>query len=71
MKRNLKRMYAQRNECGLTKLPSAADSYSRAGHAWRTSGLEREIQINFQAADHQEPNLHNANTTGDWHSLEA
>ncbi len=29
----------QRNECGLTKLPSAAFSYSRATPAPRTSGL--------------------------------
>jgi hypothetical protein len=41
----------QRNECGLAKLPSAAESYSRSGRGPRTRGLERELQINFRVTD--------------------
>jgi hypothetical protein len=36
-------MYVQRNECGLTKQPSAAFSYSRAMPAPRTSERAREF----------------------------
>ena len=35
----------QRNECGPTKQPSAADSYSRTLPAPRTSGLGANISI--------------------------
>jgi len=38
-------MYVQRNECGLTKLPSAAESYSRTAPAPRTSALGANVSI--------------------------